>query len=262
MSIVIKQMWRHRAWLYSCKWTFLKSTCDSIIFLNCNFVPGQYPNPTSSALNCTTFNTRIYLILKVGLANLIQFFCFGVIKRKLNLVENVTISEFRRCLKLPPIIWVDRAIGTHLFSPALWLLYILMSQSTLILISRKWIGSWCHIFSNKKDWPVIKIKTFDMTGDGNIMLKVIVITIIHNNSMSLFISRYTYCSSSTKQHTSIIYCPEPKGPCGKPELSRLVTARGLNPIPTDPEAGMPTPRPNWLKVEVLFRWEILISVSF
>ena len=76
------------------------------------------------------------------------------------------------------------------------------------------------------------------------MLKVIVITIRHNNSMSLFISRYIYCSISSKQQTSIIYCPETKGPSGQSEPLRLVTARGLNPIPTDPEAGMPTPRPN------------------
>ena len=80
--------------------------------------------------------------------------------------------------------------------------------------------------------------------NGNIMLKVIVITIIHNNSMSLFISRYIYCSICSKEQTSIIYGPEPKGPCGQSEVLRLVTARGLNPIPTDPEAGVPTPRPN------------------
>ena len=76
------------------------------------------------------------------------------------------------------------------------------------------------------------------------MLKVIVITIIHDNSMSLSMSRYIYCSISSKQQTSIIYCPEPQGPCGQSELLRLVTARGLNPIPTDPEAGMLTLRPN------------------
>ena len=38
-----------------------------------------------------------------------------------SLVENVTTSEFSPRLKLPPIIWVDRLIGTPLFSLALWL---------------------------------------------------------------------------------------------------------------------------------------------
>ena len=36
-----------------------------------------------------------------------------------NLVKSVTISEFSPHLKLQLIIWVDRSVGTPIFSPAL-----------------------------------------------------------------------------------------------------------------------------------------------
>ena len=43
--------------------------------------------------------------------------------------------------------------------------------------------------------------------------------------ISLFISRFIYCNSTSKRQTSIIYGPDPKGPCGQSELMRLVSGR-------------------------------------
>ena len=66
----------------------------------------------------------------------------------------------------------------------------------------------------------------------------------NNNNMSLFISRFIYCNSTSKRQTSIIFGPDPKEPCGQSELLRLTHWQELNPTPADLEAGMLTPRPN------------------
>ena len=47
----------------------------------------------------------------------------------------------------------------------------------------------------------------------------------NNNNMSSFVSRFIYCDSTSKRQTSIIFGPDPKGPCGQSELLRLVTGR-------------------------------------
>ena len=47
----------------------------------------------------------------------------------------------------------------------------------------------------------------------------------NNNNMSLFISRFIYCNGTSKRQTSIIFGPDPKGPCGQSELLRLITGR-------------------------------------
>ena len=64
--------------------------------------------------------------------------------------------------------------------------------------------------------------------------------------MSVFISRFIYCNSISKRQTSIILGPDPKGPCGQSELFEARHWQELNPRPADLEAGMLTPRPNWL----------------
>ena len=70
--------------------------------------------------------------------------------------------------------------------------------------------------------------------------------------MSLFISRFIYCNSTSKRQTSIILGPDPTGPCGKSELLETCHWQELNPRPADQEAGMLTPRPNSLKRMVSF----------
>ena len=62
--------------------------------------------------------------------------------------------------------------------------------------------------------------------------------------MSLFISRFIYCNSTSKRQTSIIFGPDPKGPCGQSELFEARHWKELNLRPADLETGMLTPRPN------------------
>ena len=64
--------------------------------------------------------------------------------------------------------------------------------------------------------------------------------------MSLFISRFIYCNSTSKRQTSIIFGPDPKGPCGQSELieAHHWQELNLNPRPAELEAGMLTPWPN------------------
>ena len=47
--------------------------------------------------------------------------------------------------------------------------------------------------------------------------------------MSLFISRFIYCNSTSKRQTSIIFGPDPKGPCGQSELFRSSSLAGIEP---------------------------------
>ena len=64
------------------------------------------------------------------------------------------------------------------------------------------------------------------------------------DNMSLFISRFKCCNSTSKRQTSIILGLDPKGPCGQSELLRLSHWQELNPRPANLEAGKLTPRPN------------------
>ena len=43
--------------------------------------------------------------------------------------------------------------------------------------------------------------------------------------MSLFVARFIYCNTTSKRQTSVIFGPDPKGPCGQSELLRLDTGR-------------------------------------